>query len=167
MEWCSLLKKRTASKKQKVAERQEWLDKKQALLEREEIAIGLLNHEVEELMEDAKKLHALAEAPADANIKAQEDLNKHAISIAYREHTTVEREQELRVKEKDANNRLEREHGELSSCEADLNTREAVLEMDRKSLEDLRTEVLARELAAEFMENNQNFRERELADKEK
>jgi hypothetical protein len=49
-------------------ESQEWLDKKHALLEQEEIAIGLLNQEAKELMEDAKKLHASAEACVDANI---------------------------------------------------------------------------------------------------
>jgi hypothetical protein len=89
------------------------------------------------------------------------------IAIAHREQTVVEWEQELREKEEEANNSLECELGELSSCDADLDTRETALEVDRKSLEDLRTEVLARELAVELKENNLNFRERELAGKEK
>jgi hypothetical protein len=36
-------------------------------------------------MEKAKELYAAAEAHDEANIKAEEDLNKEAIAIAHRE----------------------------------------------------------------------------------
>jgi hypothetical protein len=62
---------------------------------------------------------------------------------------------------------FEHEHGELSSREADLDTREATLEEDRKSLGDMRVGVLAYELVAELKESSLKFRERELADKQK
>jgi hypothetical protein len=62
---------------------------------------------------------------------------------------------------------LDREHSELSSHEADLNTREPALEEDQKRLADLRTEVLARKLAAVLKANHLAFREMELAHREK
>jgi hypothetical protein len=69
--------------------------------------------------------------------------------------------------EEDVTNTLERGHSELSSLEADLNTRETALEADQRSLGDLRTEVLARELSTQLKASQLAFWEKELADKEK
>jgi hypothetical protein len=55
MEWGSLLKKWTTSEKQKAAERREWLDMKQSLLEETEIVIGELDAKAQKLMDDTKK----------------------------------------------------------------------------------------------------------------
>jgi hypothetical protein len=62
---------------------------------------------------------------------------------------------------------LECGHNGLSSREADLDTCETALVVDRKSLEDLRAEVLTCELSAELKAIQLTFCEKELADKEK
>jgi hypothetical protein len=62
---------------------------------------------------------------------------------------------------------LDHEHSELSSHEANLNTREAALEADQKSQGDLCAEVLAHELIADLKANHLEFREKERADREK
>jgi hypothetical protein len=49
--WGSMLKKWTASEKQKAAATREWLDEKQSLLVKEEISIGELNVQAWKLME--------------------------------------------------------------------------------------------------------------------
>jgi hypothetical protein len=118
-------------------------------------------------MEKAKELFAMAEARGEANIKAREDLNKKAIAIAYREQVVAEREQELQEKDEEVTNMLERRHNELSSHETDLDTHETTLEVDRRSLGDLRAEVLARKLTADLKANHLAFREKELADRDK
>jgi hypothetical protein len=79
----------------------------------------------------------------------------------------AEREWELQEKEEEVASMLERRRSEVSSREADLDTCETALEVDRKSLGDLRAEVLTNELAADIKANHLTFRERELADKEK
>jgi hypothetical protein len=79
----------------------------------------------------------------------------------------AEREWELQEKEEEVASMLERRRSEVSSREADLDTCETALEVDRKSLGDLRVEVLLNELAADIKANHLTFRERELADKEK
>jgi hypothetical protein len=84
-----------------------------------------------------------------------------------RKRLVAEWEQEVREKEEEVTDTLERERNELSSHEAGLNTRETTLEADQKSLGDLRVEVLARELIAELKANHLAFREKELADMEK
>jgi hypothetical protein len=56
--WGSILKKRTTSEKQKVAVVCEWLDEKQSLLTKEEIAINELDAKARKLMEGAKELYA-------------------------------------------------------------------------------------------------------------
>jgi chromosome segregation ATPase len=71
----SLLKKWTTFEKLKAAERREWLDIKQSLLEEKENAIGELDAKTQKLMDDTKELYATVEAHTDANIKVQEDLN--------------------------------------------------------------------------------------------
>jgi hypothetical protein len=53
------------------------------------------------------------------------------------------------------------------SHEADLNTLEATLEAEQNRMRELRTDLLARELAANLQANHLAFREKELADKEK
>jgi hypothetical protein len=67
--WGSMLKKQTASEKQKAVVAREWLDEKQSLLAKDEIAIGELDAQVRKLMEGAKELYAQAEAHADTTIK--------------------------------------------------------------------------------------------------
>jgi hypothetical protein len=62
---------------------------------------------------------------------------------------------------------LECGHNGLSSREADLDTRETALVVDRKSLGDLRAEVLTCELSAELKAIQLTFCEKELVDKEK
>jgi hypothetical protein len=154
MEGGSLLKKRTASEKEKVAEKWERLNKMEVMLNQEEVAIGLLDAQGQTLMEKAKDLYANVEAHADATIKQQEDLNGHTITVSHREWMVAEWEQEVREKEEEVTGTLERECSVLSSHEANLNTHETTLEVDRKSLGDLRVEVLARELTAELKENH-------------
>jgi hypothetical protein len=80
-----MLKKQTASEKQKAVVAREWLDEKQSLLAKDEIAIGELDAQVQKLMEGAKELYAQAEARADTTIKQQEDLNAQATAMAHQE----------------------------------------------------------------------------------
>jgi hypothetical protein len=166
MAWGSLLKKRAASEKEKVAEKWVWLNKMEDMLKQEEIAIGLLNTEAEELMEKVKELYAVAEARANANIKTQGDLNGQAIGLAQWEQMVTKWEEELQEKEEEVTDTLEFGCSEVSSHEADLNIREITLEADRTSLGDLCTEVLACELSAELEASQLAFR-KELVDKEK
>jgi hypothetical protein len=79
----------------------------------------------------------------------------------------AEREQAVHEKEEEIAGMLDRERNELSSHEANLNTREAALEVDQKSLADLRVDVLAHELTADLKANHLEFRKKELADREK
>jgi hypothetical protein len=74
LKWGSLLKQQTASEKEKATERWEWLDEKQCLLTKEEIAI-------DELDTEAQKLRACA----STTIKQQEDLNALMVIIDQRE----------------------------------------------------------------------------------
>jgi hypothetical protein len=83
--WGSMLKKQTASEKQKAVVAREWLDEKQSLLAKDEIDIGELDAQVRKLMEGAKELYAQAEARADTTIKQQEDLNAQATAMAHQE----------------------------------------------------------------------------------
>jgi hypothetical protein len=69
-------------------------------------------------------------------------------------------------KEEEVGSRLERELEVLSSHETDLDTIEATLGVDRKSLEELCAEVLGHELTVDFRENSLNFKVEELADRE-
>jgi hypothetical protein len=61
------------------------LDEVELVLNQERLAIGLLDAKAQELMSGAKELYAVAEACGEANIRAQEDLNKQAIATAHRE----------------------------------------------------------------------------------
>jgi hypothetical protein len=137
------------------------------LLAQQRAAIDLLNTNVEKLMAGAKELYVVAESRGEANIKAQEDISKQAIAIAHQEHAVAEREQAVQEKEEEIVGMIDRGRGELSSHEADLNTCEATLEADQKSLADLRIEILACELTTDLKANHLAFRERELADREK
>jgi hypothetical protein len=76
MDWGSLQKKWTTFEKQKVVAKRAQLSEMEDLLNKELVAIGLLEAEAQKLMEDAKELYA------DATIKLQEDLNGHMIAIA-------------------------------------------------------------------------------------
>jgi hypothetical protein len=67
-QWGSLLKKWTTSAKQQAAAEQEWLSKMEAVLKPEEVTIGLLDTQAQELMEKAKDLFAAAKAHGEANI---------------------------------------------------------------------------------------------------
>jgi hypothetical protein len=73
----------------------------------------------------------------------------------------------VQEKEEEITSMLDRERSKLSSRETDLDTHEAALEVNQKSLADLRMEVLAHELAANLKANHLDFWERELADREK
>jgi hypothetical protein len=81
----------------------------------------------------------------------------------------VEQEQELQEKSEEVTSMLERGRNELSSHEADVNTRETALEVGQKNPGDLRVEVLASELTTNLKANHLAFREKELelADREK
>jgi hypothetical protein len=61
------------------------LDEVELILNQERLAIGLLDAKAQELMSGAKELYVVAEACGEANIRAQEDLNKQAIATAHRE----------------------------------------------------------------------------------
>jgi hypothetical protein len=102
----------------------------EVVLKQEEVTIGLLRAKAQELMEKAKELYTAAEACADANIKTQEDLNGQAIGLTQWERMVAVREEELREKEEEVTGTLECGRSELLSCEANLNTRETVLEAD-------------------------------------
>jgi mannose/fructose/N-acetylgalactosamine-specific phosphotransferase system component IIB len=120
-------------------------------------------------MAGATELYTTAEAHGEANIMAQEDLSKQAIAIAIaqREQVVAEREQAVHEKEEEIAGMLDREGNELLSRETNLNTREASLEADQKSLADLHVDVLAHELTTDLKANHLEFRENELADREK
>jgi hypothetical protein len=55
-EWGSLFKERTTSEKQKATAKRERLNKMEVMLKQEEVAIGLLDAQGQELMEKAKEL---------------------------------------------------------------------------------------------------------------
>jgi hypothetical protein len=61
------------------------------LLNQKQVAIGLLDAKAKEPMAGAKELYATAEACGEANIKAQEDLNKQSITIAHQEQVVAAR----------------------------------------------------------------------------
>jgi hypothetical protein len=156
----SLLKEHTASEKEKAAVKREQLDEVEHLLAQQRAAIVLLNTNADKLMAGAKELYTTAEAHGETNIKMREDINKQAIVIAHREQAVLEKEEEII-------GMLDHERSKLSSRETILNTCEVTLEEDQKRLADMRTEVLACELAANLKVNHLAFRERELADREK
>jgi transcriptional/translational regulatory protein YebC/TACO1 len=112
-------------------------------------------------------LFTVAESCGNANIKAWEDLNKQAVSIAYQEKAVVEREQELQEKEEEVTSMLDRGLSELSSREADLGNHGTALEANRKSLGDMHAEVLTYKLTTDLKANHLAFKEKELADMEK
>jgi uncharacterized protein (DUF3084 family) len=118
-------------------------------------------------IEKVKELYAAATARADANIKTREGINRQVIAIAQREQMVAEREKELREKEEEVTSTIERGRNELSSHDADLDTRETTIEADRKSLGDLHVDVLTRELTVKLKTSHLAFRERVLADREK
>jgi hypothetical protein len=92
MEWGSLLKKWTASEKEKVAVKWEWQNKMEVVLKQEEVSIGMLDAQAKGLMEKAKDLYADAEARVDATIKQQEELNGQVIGLAQWEQMVAARE---------------------------------------------------------------------------
>jgi hypothetical protein len=139
----------------------------EVMLKQEEIAIGLLDAQAQELMEKAKELYAAAEACGEVNIKAQEVLNEQVIAITHQEQAVAEQEQELQEEKEDVTGTLERGCNELLSREADHDTHETTLEVDWKSMGDLCMAVLAHELTADLKANHLAFREKELADREK
>jgi hypothetical protein len=159
-EWGSLLKKWTTSEKQRAMVEWERLSKMEAMVKQEEVTIGVLDAQAQELMEKAKELFVAAEARGEANIKAREDLNKQAIAIAHQEQAVAEREQELQEKEEKIANMLERRSSEVSSRNANLDTCENALEADWKILGDLHVEVIACDLAADLKANHLAFREK-------
>jgi hypothetical protein len=99
-EWCSLLKERAASEKQKAAVKRARMDKMELLLNQEQVAIDLLDAKAKKLMDSAKELYADAEAHAEAIIKQEEEM----VDVS-----------------------LERRYNERLSREVNLNTREAAL----------------------------------------
>jgi hypothetical protein len=139
--------------------KREQLDVVEHLLAQQRAAIDLLNANVEKLMAGIKELYAAVEAHGEANIKAQEDIIKQAIAIAHREQAMSEREQAMQEKEEEITGMLDRERIDFTSCETDLNTHEAALEVNQKSLVDLCTKVLAHELIADLKANHLAFRE--------
>jgi hypothetical protein len=156
-EWGSLLKECTISEREKAVTKWEQLDEVERLLAQQWAAIDLLNTNVEKLLALAKELYVVAEVRGEANIKAQEDLSKQAVAITHQEQALAEREQVVQEKEEEIAGMLDRECSMLMSRETDLDTREAALEADQKSLADLRAEVLARELAADLKTNHLAF----------
>jgi FtsZ-binding cell division protein ZapB len=72
----------------------------EVVFQQDHIAIGLLDAEVQELIEKANELYAVAEAHGEANIMAQEDLNRQVITIAHQEQTVVERTRSCRKRRK-------------------------------------------------------------------
>jgi hypothetical protein len=65
------------------------------------------------------------------------------------------------------NRKLEHELEAISSCEADLDTREATLETGQKSLKLICTKILGHELTTDIRDVRLNSREEELAFREK
>jgi hypothetical protein len=101
------------------------------LLNQKQVAIGLLDAKAQELIVGAKLLYAAVMAHGKASIKAQEDLNKQATSIAHRVQVVAKQEQGLQGKEEEVAGTLECGRRELSSREAGLNAREATLEKEQ------------------------------------
>jgi hypothetical protein len=89
------------------------------------------------------------------------------VVMAQREQAVAEQELKLWEKEEKGNLRLEHELEALTSCESDLNNREATLAAERKDLEETHTGVLAHELTAIITDLRLNSREEELGDREK
>jgi hypothetical protein len=161
-----MLKKRTASEKQKAMVR-EWLDEKQSLLPKEEITIGELDAKAWKLMDGAMELYAQAEACADTIIKQPENFNAQVTALAQQEQVVADRELKLQDREEQDDLRLDRELEALTTRESDLSSREANLAVERKDLEEIRTRILARELTVDIKDVHLNSMEEELADWEK
>jgi hypothetical protein len=162
----SLLKKWTTSEKEKAVATRKQLAMMQILLDRERVAIDLLNANDQQLMVGAKDLYVTVEAHAEATIKQQADLNTRASVMAQWEEAVADRELMLR-EEEHVDLRLDHELETLAPHESDLDCCEATLAAERKSLEEACAGVLARELAADISDIHLNSREEELADRKK
>jgi hypothetical protein len=76
------------------------------------------------------------------------------IAVTQRQWMVADREQELHEKEEEVTDTLERRCGKPSSCEADLYTCEAALELEQKRMGELRVDLLARELTVDLQANH-------------
>jgi hypothetical protein len=90
MECGSLLKKRTTSEKEKMTDKQKYLDVMKIMHNRKQTTINELDAKAQKLLEDTKELHVVVEARANAKIKVHEDLNVQAIAIAHQEQAVVD-----------------------------------------------------------------------------
>jgi hypothetical protein len=91
-------------------------------------------------------LYASAEARASAITKQEEELAARACQVNQREQEAEKLEGLLQEQEELDDITLRRELEALSTREISLDHREADLEREQKALEDVRAQVLAREL---------------------
>jgi hypothetical protein len=167
--WASMLKERTTTKRARVEARQQHLDVREELLNRLPTAINNRDRDSQKTLAEAKELCASAEARANGTIKQTEELVVCVRVVEEREQAVDELEQKLQEQEQEALDdlRLERELAGLATHESSQESREAALAIKRKDFEDVRTSVLARELAADVRDNALDTRATEVADRER
>jgi hypothetical protein len=167
--WASMLQERTTVERARVEARQHHLDVREELLNRLPTAINNRDRDSQKTLAEAKELCASAEARANGTIKQTEELVVCVRVVEEREQAVDEIEQKLQEQEQEALDdlRLERELAGLATHESSQESREAALAVKQKDFDDVRTFVLARELAADVRDNALDTRATEVADRER
>jgi flagellar biosynthesis/type III secretory pathway chaperone len=77
-----MLKARTKSTQQTIAEKRAYLDKLEEVLKEEQVTISQLDKKTRDLLQQAKEAHVTADARVSACAKLQEDLDHRAIAVS-------------------------------------------------------------------------------------
>jgi hypothetical protein len=140
--WASMLKRMTMSERPAARARQHGFD-------RQVEAIAQRDTDSRWALADAWELYASAEAQASTITKQEEELAALACQVNQWEQEAEKLEGLLQEREELDDITLWRELEALSTRETSLDRREADLEQEQKALEDVRAQVLARELDAD------------------
>jgi Cdc6-like AAA superfamily ATPase len=92
--------------------KREHLDAMEKVLKEEHVAIGWLDQDTRDLLEDAKELHTATDARASTSARLQEDINQRMGTVSEWEQNVTEQEQELHEKEEKIAGELERKRDE-------------------------------------------------------
>jgi hypothetical protein len=90
-EWGSLLKRRTKFVQQKAVEKRAHLDAMEKVLREEQVAIRRLDQSTQELLEETKAAHAVANAHVSAYAKLLEDFEQRVGVVSQRGLVVVKR----------------------------------------------------------------------------
>jgi hypothetical protein len=130
-------------------------------------AIAQRDADSQRALANARKLHASAEARTNAVTKQEEELAARARQVNQREQEVEKLEGLLQEREELNDITLRRELEVLSTRETSLDRHEANLEREQKALEDVRAQILARELDADTRDTVLRDQEAQLATRER